>query len=65
MAIIATLALGGCDIGGREVDQSPQRNYSADINAALNHGPTSSKPGMNTTGEPIGAMPWEMGNSRQ
>ena len=65
VAVVATLAIGGCDTGARDVEQSPQRNYSADINAALNHGPTSGKPGMNTTGEPLGAMPWEIGTDRQ
>jgi tRNA G37 N-methylase TrmD len=64
-AIIGVLALGGCDTGAREVELSPQRNYSADINAALNHGPTTGKPGMVSTGEPLGAMPWEIGNSRE
>ena len=64
-ALIAAVTLGGCNWGAREVDLSPQRNYSADINAALNHGPTSGKPGMTTTGEPLGALPWEIGSSRQ
>jgi hypothetical protein len=63
-AIIAALALVGCDSGAREVDYSPQRNFTADIDASLNHGPTSSKPGMVGAQEPIGALPWEIGGSR-
>ena len=64
-AIIGTLLLVGCGTGAREVDYSPQRGYSADIDASLNHGPTSSKPGMLGSMEPVGAFPWDMGNSRQ
>ena len=67
VAIAAALALGGCagDIGAREIDRSPQRDYSADINASLHHGPTASKPGMIGTEEPLGAFPWDIGGSRQ
>ena len=64
-AIVGWLALAGCSFGAREVDQSPQRNYTADIDASLNHGPTSMRPGMAGLQEPLGAFPWELGNSRQ
>ena len=52
-------AVAGCSIGAREVDYSPQRGYSADINAALDHGPTATQPGVSERGEPIGAVPWQ------
>ena len=64
-AIMSALLLTGCGTGAREVDYSPQRSYSADIDASRDHGPTSSKPGMLDSQEPVGAFPWEMGNSRQ
>ena len=57
LAPIAT-SLAACDIGAREVDYTPQRAYSADIDAALDHGPTAAHPGMLAREEPIGAMPW-------
>jgi len=52
------IVLAACSGGAREVDYSPQRGYSADINAALNHGPTAAQPGMLAREEPIGAIPW-------
>jgi len=58
-------ALAGCDGGGREVDFTPQRAISSDIDASLNHGPTASSPGMSTSEEPQGAFPWDIGQSRQ
>lgn len=64
-AIMAILLLVGCDTGAREVDYSPQRAYSADIDASRDHGPTSLKPGMLGSEEPVGAFPWDIGNSRQ
>lgn len=57
MAVMAT-ALAACDIGARDVDYTPQRAYSADIDAALNHGPTAANPGIMAREEPIGAIPW-------
>lgn len=64
-AIIGVALLVGCAGGAREVDYSPQRNYTADIDASLHHGPTAAKPGMVGAEEPIGAFPWEIGGSRQ
>jgi hypothetical protein len=64
-AMIGVLALLGCSTGAREVDYSPQRAYSSDIDSSLNHGPTSSKPGMVDSEEPTGAFPWDIGSSRQ
>jgi hypothetical protein len=55
---MAAIALAACGIGAREVDRSPQRNFSADIAAALDHGPTATHPGMLARQEPIGAIPW-------
>ena len=57
--------LAACGDGAREVDYSPQRGYSSDIASALNHGPTASRPGMEGAEEPLGAMPWEIPDSRQ
>jgi hypothetical protein len=64
-ALAGALLLVGCDIGARQVDYSPQRAFTADIDASLHHGPTASKPGMLGTEEPMGALPWELGGSRQ
>ena len=64
-AIVGALLLVGCDSSPHEVDYTPQRAFSADIDASLNHGPTASKPGMVGTQEPIGALPWEIGGNRQ
>jgi len=64
-AIVGVVALVGCSTGAREVDYTPQRAFSADIDASLNHGPTSAKPGMVDSQEPIGAFPWDLGASRQ
>jgi hypothetical protein len=67
MLIVAlgAAALAGCDNGAREVDFTPQRAISSDIDASLNHGPTASKPGMSSSEEPQGAFPWDIGQSRQ
>ena len=59
------LALAGCSLGARQADYSPQRDYSADIAAALNHGPTSAEPGIVGREEPIGALPWDIGQRHQ
>jgi hypothetical protein len=57
--------MAGCDSGARDVDYTPQRAYIADISASLDHGPTALKPGMTGPQEPIGAFPWQIGESRQ
>ena len=59
LAVMA-MTLAACDTGARDVDYSPQRAYSADIDAALNHGPTASHPGIVAREEPIGAIPWRI-----
>jgi hypothetical protein len=65
MMAALVVAVAGCDagIGARAVDYSPQRGYSEDISSSLNRGPTSTKPGMVGTQEPIGAMPWDINQS--
>jgi hypothetical protein len=67
MLIVAlgAAALAGCQNGAREVDYTPQRAISSDIDASLNHGPTASKPGMSSSEEPLGVFPWDIGQSRQ
>ena len=62
---LAALALAGCEGGAREVDFTPQRAISSDINASLDHGPTAARPGMISSEEPQGAFPWDIGESRQ
>jgi len=57
---ILALGLAGCSGGASEADYTPQREYSADISAALNHGPVASSPGMRQGDEPIGVFPWDM-----
>ncbi len=64
-AFLAVLALGGCDTGARQVDYSQQRAISSDISNSLDRGPTAGKPGMMGIQEPLGAMPWEINQSRQ
>ena len=63
--VFGAWALVGCEGGAREVDFTPQRAISSDIDASLNHGPTASTPGMSSSEEPQGAFPWDIGQSRQ
>jgi hypothetical protein len=65
IVVLGAAALAACQNGAREVDYTPQRAISSDIDASLNHGPTASKPGMSSNEEPQGAFPWDIGQSRQ
>jgi hypothetical protein len=66
VAAIAALALlGGCGDSAREVDYTPQRGISADIDAARLAGPTALRPGMAARGEPLGAFPWRLDERHQ
>jgi hypothetical protein len=62
---LAALLLAGCSQGARQVDYSPQRAFSSDIANSLNRGPTAAKPGMQGAQEPLGALPWQIPDSRQ
>jgi hypothetical protein len=53
-----------CD-GAREVDYRPSRGISADIDATHDTGATSLRHGMTTASEPLGAMPWQLGQRHQ
>ena len=64
IAMVAA-ALAGCSVGARDIDYSPQRAYSADIDAALNHGPTAAQPGQVAREEPIGAIPYASNERHQ
>jgi hypothetical protein len=67
LAILAATTLmlaGGCD-GAREVDYRPSRGISADIAATHEMGATSLRRGMTTEEEPLGAMPWQLGERHQ
>lgn len=61
VAILAACAVCGCGIGASDVDYNAQRGISTDIAASLYHGPTAAYPGMIGSQEPIGALPWEIG----
>jgi hypothetical protein len=58
-ASVGALVLVGCS-GAADSDYSQQRGISSDISASLSHGPTAAKPGMMGSGEPLGALPWEL-----
>lgn len=62
---LAALALAGCDSGARQVDYSQQRGISSDISNSLDRGPTAAQPGVTGAQEPLGALPWDISNSRQ
>ncbi|HEV2549782.1 MAG TPA: hypothetical protein VGU20_20880 [Stellaceae bacterium] len=67
LAILAATTLflvGSCD-GAREVDYRPSRGISADIAATHEMGATSLRRGMTTEEEPLGAMPWQLGERHQ
>lgn len=65
-ALLALLA--ACSGGAREVDYPPERGISADVAAAQPQGATSLYPGMNAglgLREPLGAIPWQLGERHQ
>jgi hypothetical protein len=65
-AMLALLA--GCSGGAREVDYPPGRGISADVAAGQPQGSTSLYPGMNIGAgatEPLGALPWQLGERHQ
>ena len=62
---LCLLALAACDGGARSVDYPPERATSSDIGATLNTGPTAAHPGITSSGEPIGALPWEINERHQ
>ncbi|HZB92143.1 MAG TPA: hypothetical protein VE397_11910 [Stellaceae bacterium] len=66
-AAAAIAILAGCSGGAREVDYTPERGISADI-AAAHPGVSSLYPGISSTqdsDEPMGALPWEVGERHQ
>ena len=64
LAATTLILVGGCD-GAREVDYRPSRGISADIAATHEMGATSLRRGMTTEEEPLGAMPWQLGQRHQ
>jgi hypothetical protein len=65
MLIAALLCFAaGCD-GARDVDYRLSRGISADIGATHETGATSLRRGRTTEGEPLGAMPWQLGQRHQ
>ena len=63
---LAVIGLAGCaGDSARSVDYSQQRGISADIAATHDHGPTSAQPGLTSREEPIGVLPWEIGDRHQ
>lgn len=64
-AATALLLLAGCTGGARDVDYTQERGISADIAASRYAGPTSLYPGMNENGEPLGLVPWQLGERHQ
>lgn len=61
LLLLVAASLAGCAFGAREVEFPPERAYSADIAASLNHGPTAAEPGIVGSQEPLGALPWQIG----
>jgi hypothetical protein len=60
MIVAAMLVvLGGCS-GARDVDYSPSRGISADIDATYQTGATALMQGRTTEGEPYGSFPWQL-----
>jgi hypothetical protein len=65
LSAFLALAVSGCvyesgaagDNAAANIDNSQQRGISADIDASLNHGPTSAEPGSKGTSDQIGALP--------
>lgn len=66
-AAFALALLAGCAGGAREVDYPPERGISADIAATHFSGASSIYPGMdvNAVSEPLGAIPWQLGERHQ
>jgi hypothetical protein len=51
--------------GARDVDFRPSRGISADIDATHETGASSLRHGMTRENEPLGAMPWLLGQRHQ
>lgn len=68
-AAFALALLAGCTGGAREVDYPPERGISADIAATHDLGASSLYPGMDmsagSVGEPLGVVPWQLGERHQ
>jgi hypothetical protein len=67
-ALAALCLLAGCTGGARDVDYTPERGISADIAASHSPGSGSLYPGMSGTGdsgEPLGLLPWQIGERHQ
>lgn len=68
-AAAALALLAGCAGAGgaRDVDYTPDRGISADIAASHSQGPSSLYPGISgtATDEPLGALPWDLGERHQ
>jgi hypothetical protein len=64
MIVGMLIAIGGCD-GARDVDYSPSRGISADIDATYETGATALMRGRTTQSEPYGSMPWQLDERHQ
>jgi hypothetical protein len=68
-AAFALALLAGCAGGAREVDYPPERGISADIAATHYAGASSLYPGMDVSAgngsEPLGVIPWQLGERHQ
>jgi hypothetical protein len=56
----ALLAAAGCSQGARDVEYTPARAISADIDASRQIGPTPRTRGQMLRDEPYDALPWEL-----
>ena len=65
LPVLALLLVAGCANGARDVDYTPDRGISADIDATHARGSTDINPGVTETGEPLGAIPWQIDERHQ
>jgi hypothetical protein len=63
--LAACLALAACGGGARDVDYAPSRGISTDIAATHATGSTSVMKGRTADVEPLGDMPWLIGERHQ
>lgn len=62
VAVCTLFATAACH--NVEYGPSISRGISDDIDVARNIGPTGQMPGMTQAGEPLGALPWNLGERR-
>ncbi len=61
LLLLVAASLAGCAFGAREVEFPPERGYSADIAASLNHGPTAAGLASSAARSRSARFPWQIG----